>query len=118
MQQLTATAPPGRRGLVATLAACAAWLALLYAFRFGFMEIEAEADPCLNDPQGSLLPPYNLHVPVPDWVAVGLLWLALAVGAGGWWCCRSAAVDGWRPRLARLAALGVGLNVVVCLVRR
>ena len=68
------------------------------------------------DPQGSLLPPYNLHVPVPDWVAVGLLWLALAVGAGGWWCCRSAAVDGWRPRLARLAALGVGLNVVVCLV--
>lgn len=54
MQQLTATAPPGRRGLVATLAACAAWLALLYAFRFGFMEIEAEADPCLNDPLGAL----------------------------------------------------------------
>ena len=54
MQQLTATAPPGRRGLVATLAACAAWLALLYAFRFGFMEIEAEADPCLNDPLGEM----------------------------------------------------------------
>ena len=54
MQQVPATAQPGQRGLVATVAAGAAWLALLYAFRFGFMEIEAEADPCLNDPLGAV----------------------------------------------------------------
>ena len=54
MEPLTAAATPGRRPMVRLAAACAAWLALLYAFRFGFMEIEAEADPCLNDPLGSL----------------------------------------------------------------
>lgn len=50
------TAPASRRWPpVARLAlACAAWLSLLYAFRFGFMEIEAEADPCLSDPLGTL----------------------------------------------------------------
>jgi len=54
MEPVSATATAGRRPLVRLAAACAAWLALLYAFRFGFMEIEAEADPCLSDPLGSL----------------------------------------------------------------
>ena len=54
MEQIPAAAPASRRTLVTLVAACAAWLALLYAFRFGFMEIEAEADPCLSDPLGGL----------------------------------------------------------------
>lgn len=67
-------------------------------------------------PRGSLLPPYMLGIKVSDWVAVIGLWVALAVGALGWWACRSATSDGWRPSLRRLGALGVLLNVVVCLV--
>ena len=54
MEQIPAATPASRRPLVLLVAACAAWLALLYAFRFGFMEIEAEADPCLSDPLGAL----------------------------------------------------------------
>ena len=54
MEQVPAATRAGRRTLVALAAACAAWLVLLYAFRFGFMEIEAEADPCLSDPLGGL----------------------------------------------------------------
>ena len=54
MEQIPAATQVGRRTLVALAAACAAWLVLLYAFRFGFMEIEAEADPCLSDPLGGL----------------------------------------------------------------
>ena len=54
MEQIPAATRVGRRTLVALAAACAAWLVLLYAFRFGFMEIEAEADPCLSDPLGGL----------------------------------------------------------------
>ncbi len=65
---------------------------------------------------GSLLPPYTLAFRVSDWVAVGGLWVALAVGSIGWWVCRRAALDGWRPQLRRLGVLGVALNVVVCLV--
>ncbi len=65
---------------------------------------------------GSWLPPYSLSFKVSDWVSVPGLYLALALGAAGWWICRRAAWDGWRPRLGRLGALGVALNVVVCLV--
>jgi hypothetical protein len=54
MEQIPAAAPADRRALVMLAAGCAAWLALLYAFRFGFMEIEAESDPCLSDPLGAL----------------------------------------------------------------
>lgn len=54
MDQIPAATRAGRWTLVALAAACAAWLALLYALRFGFMEIEAEADPCLSDPLGGL----------------------------------------------------------------
>ncbi len=64
----------------------------------------------------SLLPPYNVHAGVSDWVSVPLLWLALLVGALGWWICRRAALHGWRPHTGRLAGLGVVLNSVVCLV--
>ncbi len=68
------------------------------------------------DPVGSVLPPYNLQVRVSDWVSVGLLWAALAVGAVGWWLCMRAADDGWRPRLRRLAGLGVVLTSLPVLV--
>jgi hypothetical protein len=54
MEQIPAAAAGGRGALVMLAAGCAAWLALLYAFRFGFMEIEAESDPCLSDPLGAL----------------------------------------------------------------
>ncbi len=40
-----------RRGLLAL--ATAIWLALLYALRFGWIEISAEADPCLRDAQSA-----------------------------------------------------------------
>ena len=40
-----------RRGLL--VLATASWLALLYALRFGWVEISAEADPCLRDPQSA-----------------------------------------------------------------
>lgn len=66
--------------------------------------------------QGSWLPPYTLGLRVSDWLSVPMLYGALAVGAFGWWVCRCAALDGWRPRLPKLAGLGVALNVLVCLV--
>jgi hypothetical protein len=54
VEQVPASGHTGRRAVAALLVACAVWLALLYAFRSGFMEIEAEADPCFSDPLGGL----------------------------------------------------------------
>lgn len=47
-------ATPGTRTTLLLPAAACLWLAVLYGIRFGVMEIEPAADPCLGAPDGLL----------------------------------------------------------------
>lgn len=70
-------------------------------------------------PRHNLLPPWYLPTAwfwIPEWVAVSLLWVAVAIGAVGLWLCLRAWSDGWHPRNNRLLALGLGLNIATALV--
>lgn len=73
---------------------------------------------------GSLLPPWFIPVewgrqiglPVSEWVLVPVLWLGIIVGTVGLVIAWRAVNAGWRPRVRRLFALGVVLNVATACV--
>lgn len=70
-------------------------------------------------PRQSLLPPWYLPVGLvrmPDWVAVGSLWVAIAIGGLGLWIVLRAIRAGWRPHVRRLFVIGALTNVAVAAV--
>lgn len=73
----------------------------------------------LGPRDGSLLPPWYLPTQyffIDDWTATTVLWAVVAIGAFGLVLCLRALAAGWRPRVARLIPVGVGLNVLTALV--
>ncbi|MFT4110505.1 polyprenol phosphomannose-dependent alpha 1,6 mannosyltransferase MptB [Propionicimonas sp.] len=70
-------------------------------------------------PRVGYLPPWYLPVgtvELSEWVAVPVLWLALALGTIGLFVCWRAVNLGWRPNNRRLFLLGSVLSVLTCLV--
>lgn len=71
-------------------------------------------------PRSSPLPPWyavtGWNTNPNDWVSVIGLYVAISLGAVGMWILTRATLDGWRPRIGRLMALGVGLNTITALV--
>lgn len=70
-------------------------------------------------PRTSLLPPWYLPVSwggLNEWVAVPLLWLAIATGGLGMYISWRALGSGWRPDNRRLLWFGIGLSTLTSLV--
>ncbi len=70
-------------------------------------------------PRRSLLPPWYLPVGmvrIPDWVAVGSLWVAILLGGLGLWIVLRAVRAGWRPHVRRLFVAGTLANIAVAAV--
>ncbi len=71
-------------------------------------------------PRESLLPPYYLPagtIRVPgEWVVSAVLYAAVVIGGVGLIISMRALRDGWHPRVGKLFALGLGLNVATLMV--
>jgi alpha-1,6-mannosyltransferase len=70
-------------------------------------------------PRKTFLPPWYLPAGIVrpnEWLVSGLIWAAIAVGAGGLLVGMRALADGWQPHLRRLFALGTGLSLVTITV--
>lgn len=70
-------------------------------------------------PRRSLLPPWYLPVGtvrMPDWLAVGGLWVSVLLGGVGLWIVLRAVRAGWRPHVRRLFAIGTLANIAVAAV--
>ena len=71
-------------------------------------------------PRESYLPPWYLPVgtlPVPnEWLASGLIWFAVLLGAVSLWVAMRALADGWKPKVRRLFGLGTGLSLATIAV--
>jgi hypothetical protein len=96
---------PAATPLLRRLVTILAWLAVLYAIRFGLMEIEPAADPCLAAPGGLLCQGRAALGFAIHFQAFGITALALAVPA-------FIGRGRWRNRLAS-AALFVAVAALV-----
>lgn len=70
-------------------------------------------------PRKSFLPPWYLPAGIFEpnqWLVSILLWLGVIAGGVGLWIGMRALEDGWKPRVARIFALGTGLSVATILV--
>ncbi|QIK72428.1 hypothetical protein G7070_09300 [Propioniciclava coleopterorum] len=102
----------GRRGLALIVASCL--VTILIAF-LGPSTVALNVGPAGR----SLLPPWFVPVewgkaiglPLSEWVVVPVLWVGITLGAIGLVLAYRAVLAGWRPRIARLVGLGVGLNL-------
>lgn len=73
---------------------------------------------------GSLLPPWYIPVewgraiglPLSEWIVVPALWIGITLGSVGLVLAWRAVTAGWRPRIHRMFALGVGLNLATAAV--